>query len=336
MKLHVPLLFMVAASCAAAGQSPSGKVDKQAANAIARIEKALETVIDTKDFQDEMPLAKFLAALEARLPQDVKVAIRVDGKAFAKDLPLVLDSQVRLPPVPKRMTAGTALRLGLSQVVTSEADYDVGPAGIEITHPRAGAQTIVHAIGDVVKLLPQLLPTVIQTYRDPSVFHGVSKGDGNALLIRLLANDVPLKPWETIEVVNGTRLNVYAAPQTQRNIHEFLDSLRRLPDTAVIMNARLYEVDRTFFKKHVAPLFAGDVDDDWHANRNGLLRADAPSKKQPLVIPSRNRCSRSLSSKNSSWRAMMSRYCRVKRPAFSRSKRCFASMQVCRQRKINP
>jgi hypothetical protein len=32
-----------------------------------------------------------------------------------------------------------------------------------------------------------------------------------------------------------------------------LDALRRLADVAVVMDARLYEVDRALYAKHIAP-----------------------------------------------------------------------------------
>ena len=58
-----------------------------------------------------------------------------------------------------------------------------------------------------------------------------------------------------MEILNGTRLVVTASPSRQEEVGDLVGALDRLTDVAVVMNARLYEVDREFFTKNVAPLF---------------------------------------------------------------------------------
>jgi hypothetical protein len=70
-------------------------------------------------------------------------------------------------------------------------------------------------------------------------------------------------------------LEVFASPARQEQIAELLAALRRWLDEAVVMNARLYEMDRAFFTKHIAPLFAGEED-----NRPVVLGIDGPLLKK--------------------------------------------------------
>jgi hypothetical protein len=93
----------------------------------------------------------------------------------------------------------------------------------------------------------------------------------------LLINDVELRSWETIRVMNGVRLEVLASPRKQREISQLLTDLRRLCDLNVVMNARLVEVDRAFYVKHIAPLIAADRD---AAEPKGILAIDGPLFKR--------------------------------------------------------
>jgi hypothetical protein len=281
MKQFLLALALVLSAAAAAGAVAAQQTaaEEKAADAIARIEKLLDTMIKTEGLQDPMPLPKFLVALAGRLPKGDRLTIRIDEKAFGEDAPLVVRSQVQLPALPKQMPLGAALRLILSQAENNEADYDVQPNGIVVTHPRGGARTTVYDAADVVGSLPQLLPTVIQTFRDRDLFHGVKPRDGTSLLIRLLANEARLEPWETVQIINGTRLTVFGTPATQRNTRGLLWSLRRMAGVGVVMNARLYEVDRAFFAKHVAPLLIGKE------IPNGLIPHGTPLDERPLLVP---------------------------------------------------
>jgi hypothetical protein len=57
----------------------------------------------------------------------------------------------------------------------------------------------------------------------------------------------------TIQVENGTKLVVRATNARQKQVAHFLTVLRRLADVAVVMNARLYEVDRAFYVEQIVP-----------------------------------------------------------------------------------
>ena len=68
-----------------------------------------------------------------------------------------------------------------------------------------------------------------------------------------LMRDTDFRAWETIGIVNGSRLSVFASPSKQLQIKSQLDRLRGLADLAVFINARVYEVDRAFYAKRIAP-----------------------------------------------------------------------------------
>jgi hypothetical protein len=80
--------------------------------------------------------------------------------------------------------------------------------------------------------------------------------EGPALLTGFLLANVDMAEWESVQLLNGGRLAVVAAPLRQEEVSNLLDALRRLTDVAVVVNARLYEVDRAFYTRHIAPLFA--------------------------------------------------------------------------------
>jgi hypothetical protein len=88
---------------------------------------------------------------------------------------------------------------------------------------------------------------------------------------------VDLKAWETVEVHNGVQLVVFASPTRHQEVGSTLNVLRRLAGVAVVVNARLYEVDRTFYTRKVAPLFARYKKP---AQRPRLIAIDGPLLRQ--------------------------------------------------------
>jgi len=115
---------------------------------------------------------------------------------------------------------------------------------------------VVYDIGDVLPQIQSLLPDLKRLFGEPS--RSPQSNDGAALLIGYLTNAVPLRSWETIQIQNGRKLAILASPTRHEEIDGLVRALHRLSDVAVVMNARLYEVDRAFFTKQVAPLFPQD------------------------------------------------------------------------------
>jgi hypothetical protein len=251
------ILVAVASFLAAqdrSGPVPQGKPGSKDQEAIRRIQNILtETVIDTSKFPEKMPLTKFLATLEKSLPPGSKVSFGIDEKAFGKNLRRVSDTTVQ-GFLPQQARATIVLRKFLAHIPeTKPLDYVIRPSGVFVTIPRRAAYRLDYEVGDLVKQVPLLLP---QWKRNrPNLYRNYPL-DGLELLARLVNDSISLQPWESIEILNGVRLVVTASYSGQEEVASLLAALRRLQDTFVVMNARIYEVDRAFYKKNVAPLFA--------------------------------------------------------------------------------
>jgi hypothetical protein len=258
------LLLLVPLPGLATAADKSGKPADEAEEQIIEIEAALERPVEIKDFPERMALAKFLAALEPLVPREKRISFRIDEEAFGKDLPKVAEATVTCPHM-KNVTFVTVLRRALRLVSqVEEVDYAIRPEGVVITRPRLASHRCVYDVRSIVRCLPLLLPDMRE--ESQQLYGDLKADDSPALLIRLLLNTVELKPWETVELLNGVRLVVVASPTRHREVANFVASLGNMADVAVIMNARLYEVDRAFYRKHIAPQFADTKDSDRRAD----------------------------------------------------------------------
>jgi hypothetical protein len=237
---------------------------------IARIDRLLDRpLLDPNAFRQKMSLAKFLAAIEAQLPRAEEIKLSLDAKQLGKDLARIAAAEVPgLPAVSKKVSVHYALSAALGQVSKNvELDYGILPSGIVITRPQSAAYSHVYDLRGIVYQAPLLFP---QSHGDATVASQKTRSaDDPAKVVGVLMNGVDLRPWETIQILNGIRLELFASRTRHKEISELLEALRRLADVAVIMNARLYEVDRAFFSKRVAPLFV----------------KEKGSKERPVVIP---------------------------------------------------
>jgi hypothetical protein len=262
----LPLIVLWSAGFAVAEGSSVTPGSKDAEK-IAQIQQLLTaTLIDTRDLPQQMSLVQSLTALEAKLPAGKKISFQIDEGAFGKQLPQVAGATVKIRGQ-NNVSPAAVLRLAVSQVSkVEEVDYGIRPDGVVITRPRLAADSRTYDVTCVVNEIPRQLPYVKNYLAD--VFQNLDPTDDAGLLVRLVLNEVDLRPWETIDVLNGVKLVVLASPTRHEEIADLLQALRRLADLAVVMNARLYEVDRAFFAKHVAPLFP----------------ADAPPEERPRVV----------------------------------------------------
>jgi hypothetical protein len=268
LSLSVFLITQVPArTLAAPNHSATPKVLADAK--ILLIQKTLaETVINTQGFPREMSLKQFLAALEGKLPKGKSIPFRIDEPAFGKQLQSLTAARIKFPHPLKNVEIASVLRRALVQVSrTEKADYTIRPTGVWITPPHLAAIRMVYDFRDLLPEIPWLLPDLKRAY--PNIDQNLETAKPAAVLLRYLLTEVDLQPWESIQVRNDVRLVVQASSGQHEQIAEHIERLRRLADLAVVMNARLYEVDRAFFVKHFAPLFA----------------ADADSEERPRVIP---------------------------------------------------
>src|SRR5260370_38388474 len=98
---------------------PSAPVRAQQTTEPARQQEAIQALqklldeqqLATNQFQKEMPLAEFLAAVEKQLPEGKKLALRIDREAFGKDAAAVAGTPIHFP------TTKMSLRRMLEQII---------------------------------------------------------------------------------------------------------------------------------------------------------------------------------------------------------------------------
>jgi len=221
---------------------------------IRQIQELLESPIKVIDFPDDgLTLAKFLAVVEAAMPEGKKISFHIDEKGFGEDFAKVAGAKFRCPLM-RNVSARTVLRKGLSRMTKVEdLDYAIRPNGVKVTRPRLSAHLMTYNVRDILRLMPSLPPEATKETADRHP--DLKLADNQAMLLALLSDLVELRPWESVELLNGARLAVLASPVRQEEVDNLLVGLRRLSDTFVVMNARMYEVERAFYTKHVAPLF---------------------------------------------------------------------------------
>lgn len=251
----------------ATANDTSGGEEADAQKKIAHIQQLLEhTRIDTTAFPKEMPLGKFLAAVRRQLPGDKKIALRLEEKELGKEAARLADAPVRCSSL-KKWPLGLILHKVVRQVTKDvELDYAIRDDAVVITRASLAANSFVYDVGDVIREMPSF------------DFEDLEATDNLGSLVNMLGG-VELRPWEKIEVLNGTRLAVLASPDNHGQIADILASVRRMSDVAIVMNARLYEVDRGFFSKHITPLFAKDKEGK---ARSTIVAIEAPLLKRIL------------------------------------------------------
>jgi tetratricopeptide (TPR) repeat protein len=111
--------------------------DEKGRKAAMHIYKLLQEPIETKDFTTPMTLKDALGLLYERFAaQGKELPILVDTAAFKEDAaeaPDPYEATVSLPPVPRKLSIATALRLMLSKIPTNNATYLIRRDFIEIT-----------------------------------------------------------------------------------------------------------------------------------------------------------------------------------------------------------
>jgi hypothetical protein len=226
---------------------------------IARIQKLLDEVeIETKDFKDKTPLAKFFATLEAKLPKDKKLTFQIDKQALGADFAKAGDALVKLAH--GRGNEKTRLRWALGAAVRQlpkeiDVDYAFRGDGILLTRPKLATHRETYDIRDIVACMPSLRKDGLGFIQFGMVRRQAESDDVTAF-VRLANNGLDFRSWESMEILNRTRLAFIASPARHDEMRDLLTALRRLCDIRVVMNARLYEVDSKFYKKEIAPLFA--------------------------------------------------------------------------------
>ena len=210
----------------------------------ARVERLLDEIeIDTTTLDEKLTLEKLLTSLARSLPKDSGLTIDFDRGALGDDAAKLAALQIHIRRF-GTISLQSVLQDALAQAPTRfDVDYALRPTGIVLTRPRLAACTKNYEIGEALRVDGRHLSDKVG-------------GSGRMTTVRLaefLTLNAGLRPWETIDVLNGRRLSVYATPSRQHALATLVGSMTRLADLGVFMNARLYEVDRDFFLTTVAP-----------------------------------------------------------------------------------
>jgi hypothetical protein len=236
---------------------PPKEAAKPSQARIAQMQRLLaQTLIETGPLQEALPLRRFLQTLQKYLPQEKNLSLQVDTAAFGARSADLNQTSIRMPVLPKKLSLRTLLRLAMSKLNT-EVELGFWPDHIAITTPQRAAYPAVYDIRDVLQQTELLLPQMqkMQDYVDaPCDLKDLQVSDNPLWLIRLIHRDAALRNWETIKVLNGSKLAVYATPSNHERINDLLTALRRLADLAVVMHATVYEVDCDYYAKYLAPL----------------------------------------------------------------------------------
>ena len=259
-----------------ADERKSADAPKATEEAIRQIQTFLaEFSIDARHFQKEQPFVEFLSALEAALPRDKMLTVRLDETALGMDSAKIGQASVKLTADGATTTPDEALHSVMAQHRKfGKLDYAIRLQGIVITRPELSAHWLNYDIHEFVDRVPTLAPIA----KMRAVKEGQAKASETAaMIVRFLAESIELQPWEEIQAINGFRLKVYASANRQRQVENLIEALRGLADLAVVINARLYQVDRSFYAKNIAPQFAGGKDPD---KRPAIIRLEGPLFKK--------------------------------------------------------
>ncbi len=207
------------------------------------------------DWGKEMTLGDFLSTIEARAKAKDKFTIRLDTTGLGRDAQRISSTKVKISSLPgATVLAYVQDAYGqVSKKIGSELDYRIRPDGVVITWARLAAYRAEYDLRKVfrpIELPAQVLKDFLENLGETDI-----SDDRETLLAQALTTTVPMRPWESVELINGSKLVANCSIQRQEQIVDMLVQLRALADIYVVMNARLIKVEKAFFDKHVAGLF---------------------------------------------------------------------------------
>ncbi len=241
---------------------PAGKPDE----AIQAIQKLLdEELIESRHFQEEMPLSRFLTALEKQLPKERKLSLRIDETAFGNKAAEVAATPVRLPRSPAKRSLRSALEAAIAKVKV-RADYRITAGEVALTTPQRALYTVSYDIRPLVER-----PTLVAAFNSTADLRSPDPARRVAAIVHTLlsATEDGTKKGETddpdaVQVQNGNRLVVRANAARHAQIAETLQYWSRVSDMHVVVQAHLYEVDAAFYtrlSKQAKRLTLDDMDE---------------------------------------------------------------------------
>jgi hypothetical protein len=140
----ITLALLVSAPCSASAQDLAKQPGKKPATPT-KPAALLTELLDTADLQQPLTLKEALIHLYEQLnARGLELPLLVDSDAFKEenpDAPDVYETQIRFPPVPKRITVAQFLRHVLSRIPTGNGTFLLFGDHIEVTtFQRASAE----------------------------------------------------------------------------------------------------------------------------------------------------------------------------------------------------
>ncbi len=212
-----------------------------------------EDLVDTKTFQKETPLDKFLEVVTKRLPPGKQVTLGIDAGAFGDKLAQVAATPVLLPARPDKMSLRRALETAMAKSKI-KIDYRLDGTTVVITTPERALLTRVYDIRDIIAKSPTLAPLqgleelMVTRPNEPA---RNAAGIVPALLSALDGEGEQATPADAvaIQILNGNRLVIRANAARHAKIADILRVFRRSRDMVVYLEASLYEIDGAWHRK---------------------------------------------------------------------------------------
>lgn len=210
-----------------------------------------DTTLQRKAIEDDLTFRQFLE----RISKLTSARIRLDSEAWKEDAEKISGTRIRLPEYPERLHAMTALRMAMNKVFSAheEAEMLWKSDELVLTTPLRAVVEQAYDLSAIAKKAPKSSFASKSGITTDELTSGIG-------MCKWLANEVELRPFESIRVANGKTLLVRAGWSKQQDIDSLIRLLQRQHDIGVVAEAKLYQVDRDFFDKHVAPLLRHEKD----------------------------------------------------------------------------
>jgi len=225
-----------------------------------RVNKVLDELIELKRLPKEASVTQLFQVIEEQILKKHGITISIDKDALGAEFSDLAATPLKMPRL-RSMLLGAILRwvqLRLSH--DGELDYRVRPNEIILTTSERAAYAKIYQIGDLLK--DKAWHTIERTWQDQSspgyLPPGTIKDKGQRALILSKSLAAALtahhSSYRRVQLINGSQVIVHASRSQHREIaSRMFDSLRGAADIAVVMNAKLFEVDRAFYEKEIQP-----------------------------------------------------------------------------------
>lgn len=226
-----------------------------------------QVILDAKLCRAQMPLLKFIEAVQMQLPKDTKISLRIDKDAFGDRYAEVTAQPMYAPVASPKGSLQIVLDSSFARSKT-RIDCRLGENEVVFTTPERALFTAVYDLRGIVEN-PEVAGMSGPAFRNADYFQkaalvaGASTTDFRkadlsqraALVVAAIiemTDPVGTKQApgrDAFQVLDGTRLVVRAGGSRHGGIMHTIQALRRMSDLAVISQVKLYDVDDAFYTK---------------------------------------------------------------------------------------